>query len=199
MAVRHQVQTKIVQRQIATLTITPDKLMERGLLMEERDYLLAQRGIATVFIYTAPAGNDLYISRATTVLPPVNNARVIIAAGLFLLMLLGFLYHPATSSGFSLDIVAAVTSAFLSLLSFLILLIFLVILVRSFIYWILEKDFLVYLRSRDLNDFHIDDVMLLEHVTDDVIHSAVEQLGLDASKIAPPPMGYQPKQRIRAI
>ena len=64
---------------------------------------------------------------------------------------------------------------------------------RSLIYWIMEKDFLRYLRPNILNDFNIDDIMLLERVTDDVVHSTVEQLGLDASKIAPPPQGYQPR------
>ena len=201
MAVRHQIQTKIEQRRIANLTITPEKLMERGLLMEEREYLIAKRSVASVFIYAAPAENDLYISRATTIWPPINNFRVLVAAGLFLLMLLGFSEgsRSQSSSLFSIDIMAYVVSGLFLILSFVILGFFIVMLIRSAIYWVKEKDFLIYLRSNSLNDFHIDDVMLLEHVTDDVVHSAVEQLGLDASKITPPPMGYQQKQRIRAI
>ena len=201
MAVRYQIQTKIEQRRIPNLAIMPEKLMERGLLMEEREYLVAKRGVATVFIYATPAGNDLYISRATTIWPPINNFRVLIAAALFLLMLFGFsgIYHPSSSTPFSLDITGAIVSGLLFILSFCILIYFVDRLIRSAIYWVLENDFLIYLRSNTLNDFHVDDVMLLEHVTDDVVHSAVEQLGLDASKIAPPPQGYQPKQRIRAI
>jgi len=39
----------------------------------------------------------------------------------------------------------------------------------------------------------------LEHVTDDTVRDAVEQVGLDATKIVPPTQGYQPKQKIRAL
>jgi hypothetical protein len=31
------------------------------------------------------------------------------------------------------------------------------------------------------------------------VKTAVKQVGLDASQITPPPLGYQAKQRIRAI
>ena len=202
MAVRYGIQTKIEQRNIPHTSIAPARLAERGLLMEERDYLVAQRGVTTVFIYATPAGSDLYISRATTVLPAVSNLRIIIAALLAIIMFIGFVDHPAPSvSPLGIPTLDAgyVLSLFLNFLSFVILLFFLIMLVRSFFYWILEKDFLIFLRPNVLNDFNIDDIMLLEHVTDDVVQSAVEQQGLDASKITPPPLGYQPRQRIRAI
>jgi hypothetical protein len=57
---------------------------------EERDYLKIGRGVSTVFIYVASAGQDLYISRATTVLPAINSFRVI---GLLLLLALA-LFGP---------------------------------------------------------------------------------------------------------
>lgn len=200
MAVRHGIQTKIEQRKIPQTAIAPAKLTERGLLMEEREYLVAQRGVTTVFIYATPAGSDLYISRATTVLPAVSNIRIILAAILAIIMFIGFIDHPAAStSSYGVVDLGSLLAPFLNFLGFVILLFFIIMIVRSLIYWILEKDFLRYLRPNILNDFNIDDIMLLEHVTDDVVHSAVEQLGLDASKIAPPPQGYQPRQRIRAI
>lgn len=199
MAVRHGIQTKIEQRKIPQTVIAPAKLMERGLLMEEREYLVAQRGVTTVFIYAAPAGSDLYISRATTVLPGVSNIRIILTAILAILMFIGFIDHPVSTSPIGILEPGYLLASFLNFLSFIILLFFIVMIVRSLIYWILEKDFLIFLRPNVLNDFNVDDVMLLEHVTDDVVHSAVEQLGLDASKIVPPPQGYQPRQRIRAI
>lgn len=199
MAVRHQIQTNIEQRRIPQLMLTPSILTERGLLMEEREYLITQRGVATVFIYATPAGSDLYISRATTVWPSVSNVRIIIAAILAIIMFIGFINQPPAASILSFNLGDIFLALFLKLVSFIILGFFIFIGVRSLIYWILEKDFLIYLRPNTLNDFNLDDIMLLEHVTDDVIHSAVEQLGLDASKIAPPPQGYQPKQRIRAI
>ena len=98
MAIRHGIQTKIEQRKIPQTAIAPAKLTERGLLMEEREYLVAQRGVTTVFIYATPAGSDLYISRATTVLPAVSNIRIILAAILAIIMFIGFIDHPAAST-----------------------------------------------------------------------------------------------------
>ena len=187
------------KRNIVGLNVNPQRLMERGLLMEERDYIVARRGVSTMFIYASPTGNDLYISRATTVLPAISNVRAVIFGLLFFIMLIGFFVHPSPYSLLSGDIVGYLVASFFSLLSFPLLLIFLVLLVRSFIYWLVEKDFLVLLRSNTLNDFHLDDIMLLEHVTDDTVKTAVKQIGLDASQITPPPMGHQPRQRIRTI
>jgi hypothetical protein len=182
------------QRGIGGLAITPERLTERGINLEERDYLKVRRGVSSVFIYVAPAGRDLYLSRATTVLPAINIMRVI---GLLLLLALalfgpGFLQSMAGPAGYLLG-----GLFFLFVLP--IWLYFIWLLFRSFSYWLVEKDFWVYLRANQLNDFQLDDIALMEHVTDETIRAAVEQLGLDASKILPPTQGYQPKQRIRII
>jgi hypothetical protein len=198
MAVRHAIQTKIGQRNVPGVTIAPAKLSERGLIMEEREYLIAKRGVTSVFIYATPAGSDLYISRATTTLPAVSNIRVFFAVLGALIMFVGFIDRPSSETAFT-NPGAFLLASFLNSLSFAILAVFIILLVRALIYWILEKDFLYDLRPRFINAFNIDDIMLLEHLTDDIVHSAVEGLGLDASKITPPPMGYEPKQRIRAI
>lgn len=187
------------QRNIAGLSVNPQKLMERGLLMEERDYLVARRGVSTIFTYSAPAGNDLYISRATTVLPAISNVRVVIFSLLLLIMIIGFFVHPSPYSLLSGDIAGYLIGGFLTLLSIPILLFFIYAFVRSFIYWLIEKDFWVLLRPNYLNDFQLDDIMLLEHVTDDTVKTAVKQIGLDASQVTPPTMGYQPKRRIRTL
>jgi hypothetical protein len=187
------------QRNITGLNVNPQKLMERGVLMEERDYLVARRGVSTVFTYTAPAGNDLYISRATTVLPAISNVRIVVASLLLLIMIIGFVAHPSSSPNGGLDIVGSLIGGLFSFLSGLILLFFIYALIRSFIYWLVEKDFWVLLRANHLNDFQLDDIMLLEHVTDDTVKTAVKQVGLDASQVTPPTMGYQPKRRIRTL
>lgn len=193
----------LAQRNYAGLNVRPERLTERGILMEERDYLKVGRGASTVFIYVAPAGNDLYISRATTALPVISYARVAIVALLFFVLIFGFAaltsinsspLGPAlgfASAGWVIDL--------LVVLFYPLLLFFIVMLVRSFINWMIEKDFLVYLRPSTLNDFQLDDIALLEHSTDRIVKDAVEQLGLDASNIVPPPQGYQPKRRIRTI
>ena len=199
MPIRSTIRDILKLRDIPRLNVNPERLMERGILMEEREYLTVFRGVATVFIYVTPAGRDLYISRATTVLPAISSVRVAIVSLLLLIMFLGFVIHPSAYSLLTGDIVGFIFASALSVLSIPILLILLWLLIRSFITWLVEKDFWQYLRPNTLNDFQLDDIALLEHVTDDVVHSAVEQAGLDASKIAPPPLGYQPKRRFRAI
>lgn len=189
------------QRSIAGLSIKPEKLIERGVLMEERNYVTVQRGVSTVFIYVGPAGEDLYISRATTVLPAISYARAIFLGFLALLLIFGFTSQQslATSSYSPYGGGLPFLTLFLAALFYPLLLFFLVFLIRSFMIWLVEKDFWVYLRPNNLNDFQLDDIALLEHVTDNIAHDAMNQLGLDASKIIPPTQGYQPKRRIRAI
>ncbi len=199
MPIRSTIRDILKLRDIPRLNVNPERLMERGILMEEREYLTVFRGVATVFIYVTPAGRDLYISRATTVLPAISSVRVAIVSLLLLIMFLGFVIHPSAYSLLTGDVVGFIFASALSVLSIPILLFLLWLLILSFISWLVEKDFWQYLRPNTLNDFQLDDIALLEHVTDDVVHSAVEQAGLDASKIAPPPLGYQPKRRFRAI
>ena len=69
---------------------------------------------------------------------------------------------------------------------------------RSVRHWVIEKDFLAYLRMRDLNDFQLDDIALLEHATDEVVLEAVKQLNLDASKIVPP-TSYKPERHVKVV
>ena len=71
--------------------------------------------------------------------------------------------------------------------------------IRRMFRWAVENDFWHYLRRRTINDFQIDDIALMEHVTDDVVRDAVQELGLDGSKITPPAEGYRPKRTIRAL
>jgi hypothetical protein len=198
-AVHDATRDKLQQRGIAKLKITPETLMERGLLMEERDYLVAQRGICTVFIYVAPAGQDLYLSRATTVLPAISNIRVVILGLLFLIMFFGFFSRPSPTDLLYGNTLGFLFASIFAILSAPILLFFIFLLIRSFIYWLREKDFWRYLRPNFLNDFNLDDLMILEQVTDGTVYDAVKQVGLDATKIVPPATGYQPKQKIRAL
>ena len=198
-AVRDATRNKLQQRGIVKLLITPETLMERGILMEERDYLVAQRGICTVFIYVAPAGQDLYISRATTVLPAISNIRVALCCLGLVIMLFGFFSRPSPTDLLYGNVLGFFLASIFAFLTAPILSIFIFLLIRGFITWLKEKDFWQFLRPNYLSDFNLDDLMLLEHVTDETVSDAVKQVGLDATKIVPPVMGYQPKQKIRAL
>lgn len=191
------------RRGILGTSILPEKLTERGIAMEVRDYITIRRGVSTVYTYIAPAGQDLYISRATTVLPAISRVRALAMALLAVLLLIGLASRPSTSSlGASVLLGGgpSMTDIVLSACAFgLLLPFFFLFFIASVISWAVEKDFWVYLRPRTLNDFQLDDIALLEHATDSVVTDAVKHEGLDASKITPPPQGYQPKRRIRAV
>ncbi|GAC1631266.1 MAG: hypothetical protein NVS4B11_31460 [Ktedonobacteraceae bacterium] len=204
---RNAVMDMFHQRNASGLKAGPEKLMERGLLMEERDYITVQRGVSTVFVYVAPAGQDLYISRATTVLPVISYFRVAILALALITMLLGFisqgaLTSPQSYSGYGSPgpaIGSIVAAGFLAFLAYCLFLGFIVLAIRSFVNWLVEKDFWFFLRPNYLNAFQLDDIALLEHTSDNIVRDAVKHLGLDATKITAPPQGYQPKQKIRGL
>jgi hypothetical protein len=203
----------LAQRHYVGLTVTPEHLTERGVMMEQRDYLTVHRSGSTVFVYVAPAGDDLYISRATAVQPPISILRVVILILMLAVIFIGpsvvqniitSLANPANSTTTGSSPYIVLFLALLITLGFIyayipILIFLLIFLVRSFINWLVDKDFWVYLRPNVLNDFQMDDIALLEHSTDKIVGDAVQQLGLDASKIVPPPQGYQPKRKIRIV
>jgi hypothetical protein len=199
------------QRNFVGIKLSTSKLQEKGYHMEERDYIIAQRGVSSVFVYVAPAGRDLYISRATSVLQSIDFFRAVTLVALLLLALLGpgvlpgILAGgntPANTSGYSGSTSASPLSGILvpilSLVSVIIWLYLIRWTFRSFKHWLVEKDFWAYLRMRELNDFQIDDIALLEHSTDETVRAAVEQLNLDGNKIVPP-ASYKPERHIQVV
>ena len=195
------------QHMLSGLTINLEKIGERN-LFEEREYVTVQRGNSTIFIYIASLGRDLYISRTTMVLPKISSTRVAIGSVLLLFLAIGFMlshliYTLADNSHLYSDAALYNTLLLSSLARFTIplftlSLLFLSILVciRSCIHWCIEKDFWLLLRFNRLNAFQIDDITFLEQTTDNIIHNAVKQLGLDATMVTPPPFGYQHEQKI---
>ncbi len=196
-AINASVVNNLRQRAIAGTAITQEKLMERGIAMEEREYIVARRGITTVFTYVAPAGPELYISRATTALPPVSYIRTGILALLAILMIIGFL-QPGLAGPYGV-IAMSPFAILLYALSYPIAIFLVIMLIASFIYWLVENDFLTYLRANSLNDFQLDDIAMLEKMIDDTVREAVKQVGLDESKITSPQMvlSFRPRTRIR--
>lgn len=175
---------------------------ERGGRVEERRYLVLRRGVSTIFIYATPIDDDLYISRSTSMLRSISPVRVIALVLMIMALFFPLYVLPILSAATKLGILAAPSiipileplAALISLIGFVMLGWYLV---RSFAYWLREKDFKVYLRALFLKDFELDDIMLLEHVADATIRSAVDKLGLDASQITPPQEGYQQDRHIR--
>jgi hypothetical protein len=198
------------QRNFLDFQLSTARMKERGYQTEERDYIIAQRRVSSVFIYVAPAGRDLYISRATSVLTAIDIFRVIRLCVLIGIALLGPTIFPAIVAGLVFNpgspgtsmlagaVLASTLASIFGTVSFFIWIYVIIWLWSSIRHWIIEKDFLAYLRMRDLNDFQLDDIALLEHATDEVVLEAVKQLNLDASKIVPP-ASYQPARHVKVV
>lgn len=166
------------KRSILGLSVEPRNLQDYSSQTEVRHYLMLRRGVATVFLYIAPAGYDLYISRATTVLTSIDPFRCFILIALMVIGVLLFIVFPVS------------IPIWLGLIWFFTI---------SFRYWLRERDFWFYLRKRDLNDFQLDDIALMEQVVDDTLRVAAKQNEIDADKLVPPTKGYQHERRIRAV
>lgn len=197
----------LLLRHFRHLTISSAKLRENGHWFEEREYIIMRRGVATCFVYVAPAGQDLHISRTITVQLSFDPIRIVIFACILAEVFLG----PVIISGIVASAMGSAAgnpasalgpiliAGFLVLLSPLCLFILLVFTVASIKYWFAERDFWVYLRRNYLHDFELDDVSLLADATYETVLAATKQVGGDVTKITLPTQNDQQKRRVRLI
>lgn len=209
--VRNAIISMFRQHAISGLKAGSEYFLERGPSSEEHEYIVIQRGIFSIYLCVAPAGRDLYISRATMIVPTLSYMRSIFLCVLLCLLGIGFLVlgsmHSVTSASqlyegpltYNFLTSPIATKFFVSLFTFSLLILFIIGGIRSCITWFAERDFWLLLRSNSLSAFQIDEAALLEHTSDSIIHEAVQQLGLDATKIVSPPLGYQHRRRIGRI
>ncbi len=198
------------QNTLPGLKVNVERIWAHG-LFEEREYIIVQRGISAIFLYIAPAGRDLSISRTTIISPVISSVRVTVWSVLLFLLFIGFVlsasmqsfaYTPYSYAGdsFYSTLLSSLTMQYsVPLLTLSLLTLCLIVCIRSCIHGFVEKDPWFFLRSNHLDAFQIDDIVFLEQAADRIIHNAVKQLGLDATAIVPPPFGYQHKQRLRSI
>jgi hypothetical protein len=184
-----------VQRQgVMGITATPERLREQGVVMEERDYARVQYGTSAIFVYMAPMGQNLYVSRTSTAHQPLSRTRIFVLSALLVLMvicwLLSGLINPS-SSAFINGLITFFGYAFFGLLFF-----FLFLLARSLVFLLTDKDFLAYLRPNRLNDFTLDALSSVERVTDKALRETLRQAGLNADEITPPAQSYAPQQAL---
>ncbi len=206
--VRNTTMSMFRQHTISGLKVNVEKIWEQS-LSEEREYITVQRGISTIFIYIAPTGRDLYISRTTMASPKISSTRVAIGSVLLLFLAIGFmLLHSmfmlaqstqlySNSSLYDMLLSSSAAKFIIPLFTLSLLFLSIFVFIRSCIHWFVEKDFWLLLRFNRLNALQIDDCALLEQTTDSIIHNGVKQLGLDATTIMPPPLGYQHEQKIQ--
>src|SRR5690348_5690876 len=189
----------LTQQGLPGLSINTPHLTERAFLAENRNYLAAHRGSASVFVYITPAGRDLYISRTSTAQTPLSVPRFAILILLLILMISGLAQSgspPLTTGSFSLG---AAISTILINFSYPLLLFFLVLIVASLLAWLIHGDAGMYLRPATLNDFQMDDVLLLQESVDSSLRSAAQTVNIDAEKLSVLEQEYRVRRRTRWI
>ena len=187
------------QRGLPGLSVSLPRLTERAFIYENRNYLTAHRGSASVFVYITPAGRDLYISRTTTAQTSFSFTRLAILALLLILMIIGLAQSgspPVTTGSFS---PGAAISTILINFSYPLLLFFIVLIVASLLAWLIHGDAGMSLRPAVLNDFQMDDAILLEVEVDSSLRGAAQALNIDAGKIAGSHSENRVRRRIRWI
>ncbi len=189
----------LTQQGLSGLSVNSPHLTERAFMIENRNYITAHRGSASVFVYITPAGRDLYISRITTAQTPVSFPRFAILMLLLILMIIGLAQSgspPLATGSFSLG---AAISTILITFSYPLLLFFLVLIVASLLAWLIHGDAGMYLRPATLNDFQTDDALLLQESVDSSLRSAAQTLNIDAGKLPVLDQEYRVRRRIRWI
>jgi len=197
-ALRDSLIGNLQKQGVMGINAAPERLREHSVVMEERDYVRVQYGTSAVFVYMAPMGQSLYVSRTSTVQQPYSRTRMMVLGILAFLMLISWLFSALIAStiglgtsGFVFGLNTLFSYAFFGLLFF-----FIYVLIRSIIFAFTDKDFLAYLRPNRLNDFTLDALSSVEKVTDKAVRETLKQAGLNADEITPPAQSYALSQAL---
>jgi hypothetical protein len=163
------------------VTVGQERLREQGVVMEERDYVKVRYGASAVFVYIAPMGQNLYISRTSTIQQPYSRVRIAVLATLAVLMLISLLLFVVTNSGGSGFLSAL--NLFFKYAFFGLLFFFIIAVLRSLVFQLTDNDFLAILRPNRLSDFSLDALASIEQTTDKALRVTLQETGLDADAI----------------
>jgi hypothetical protein len=197
-ALRDAVMKRFNRRQIPDATVTQVHLTGKGVDVEQRPFYRVQRGMATVWLYIARFGEDLYVSQVSYIKGPISRAKVLLTVGLLGFAVLSILNVIIASA--NLASVANSTSLFggptqepnglllgaicctapLGAISQLTLLFGLAF---SLYKYITEKDILALLRAQP-NEFQEDDIISLEQAVHETVRQAAQQIGIDRQRLA---------------
>lgn len=202
----NQIGNRFNKRNIPDVQISRQNLTAKGLLVETRPYFLLKRGLVTLGLKVSVFGNDLFISMATYLKPPISNFRVILflGAGAFALiggpilngilntalgnissnLMGGGLFGGSSSGGSDLSGLLMPVMCFFGPLWSLTIIGLYIALFYSFYKWLTEKDFLALLRVKP-NEFNEDDLMAMEKAVEQTIRSSLDDIGLNPADLRP--------------
>lgn len=175
------------KQNVMGVQIEPERLREYGAVLEERDYVKVRYGASSVFVYLAPMGQNLYVSRTSTIRQPYSRVRMVMAATLFVIMvialILSLVINPSTLDDVGAFYSVLSTKGFFVYIFDGLLIFFLAALLRSVVFWLTDKDFLAILRPNRLSDFSLDALSSIEETTDKALRVTLQDAGLDAQAI----------------
>lgn len=200
-----KVDVNFKQRQIEGVYLSHPTLVARGIVVEKRPYFLLRRGLASVGLYIAQFGQDLFVSLVSYLKPPVSNFRVLILVLMLLFQAFMTFGYPLILSG-TVDEIASSFSLFgggspdmsalfsllclvgpIGMLNTLALLFFLI---YSLYKWLAEKDLWAGLRVPP-NEFNEDDLMAMEKAVEQTVRVSLDEIGLNPDDLKPAAMGDQ--------
>lgn len=191
-----QVKEGFNHRRIPGALVRQETLTAQGLLVEQRTYFILRRGLASMALYIASFGKDLYISLASYLKPPISNLRILV-----LLVMVIFWFYM--TFGFPIALNNAIYALFANFgsgmfggvpasggnnlaglvcvvgpLGFINTLALLLFFAYSIYKYITEKDILAGLRSRP-NEFNEDDLMAMEKAVEQTVRIALTEVKLN--------------------
>lgn len=197
------------RRQIPDAQIDQVTLTGKGIAIEQRLFYRIRRGLATVWLYVARFGEDLYVSQVSYIKGPISIWRLLIAGGLVSLVGLAGInglaaYINIQNTILSFDLMGgggaqpnnfligstcctgpmgAVASLALQIGA-----------IYSIYKFFTEKDILALFRSPP-NEFQEDDIVSMEKAVNETVRQAADLIGIDRKLLAPG-RAYQSDQRL---
>lgn len=184
------------RRQIPAAQVRQVLLTGKGVAVEQRLFYRVRRGLATVWLYVARFGQDLYVSQVSYIKGPLSVLRMLVAGVLLALVGLSWinaLVVFSTASSFSLGrwgsmygpsellIGALCCTGPLGSIASLALIVGAIYSIYRFL---TEKDLLALLRSSP-NEFQEDDIVSLEKAVNETVRQSADLLGIDRQLLAP--------------
>lgn len=197
---RNAISMRFAARAIVDAVVSDKVLVGQGVVVEQRPYFLIQRKVATVGLYLARLGDDIYISQVTYARGPLSVARSILLAVMLIFQVFflfggsGSLLDSLSGSsilGFSSGPDMGSLAFFLCCIGPLGLLNTMALLAAGvFTVWrtVTDKDPLAILRTT-LNEFNQDDVIGLEKAVEETVRECMDQVGIDR-RLMPPAADY---------
>lgn len=187
------VEHKFSQRKIPHTAVVRRTLTARGVLVENRPYFLLRRGLATVALYIAAFGEDLFISLASYLKPPISPLRVLILLAMVAFQFFMYFLFPVMFNQRLNDLASSVLNPFggvpdvggllalsclvgpLGLVNTIALILFAL---YSLYKYLTERDILAGLRVPP-NEFNEDDLMAMEKAAEQTVRIALTDIRLN--------------------